>query len=149
MRDLYLHLKAAAGQRKVRRLFNPFLFFVLEIIFIGILAIRLFAFIPGYNTPLILIYGVHPDSLTSPFGSFMQTPFIQIHNGAEFLTLCYLVSLNLGLLGMWVSIMWMRRFFRLNRINIFWWIWPTACLSGHIVFLLLCYALGRSEFISN
>ena len=91
------------------------------------------------HNPLIVIRAVHSDRLTHPFGQTNEpVPLFKFYNQkAVAKSLCFLSSLMFAYAGIFISLLWIRRFFHRNKVNIRWWLWPTACFGAHLFLLLI------------
>jgi hypothetical protein len=97
--------------------------------------------------PLIVIKAVHSDRLTHPFGEEDSSMLVVHLYSPKYLVKasCFLASLLIAYIGIFVALLWMRRFFHYNTLNIIWWIWPIACLGAHAVLFMIT----NTSFIGN
>jgi hypothetical protein len=151
-------LKIIYTKKQHQRMLIPVIFFMLELIVALILNWQLFGEHYEFNdspglqqasihNPLIVIKAVHSDRLTHPYGTLSNDdPFVHFYSPKYMLkALCFMGSLMVAFIGILISMLWIKRFFRHNNLNINWWQWPIACLGAH-TFL---YLLANSNVISN
>jgi hypothetical protein len=151
-------IRIIASRKRYAKLLIPMIFCVAELLIAVILNWQLFgekfeftnvrgtAYHEVHN-PLIVIRAVHSDRLTHPYGAMKEdVPLFKFYNQKSIIkSLCFLTSLMIAYMGIFISLLWIRRFFHQNRRNIRWWLWPIACLGAH-VFLFLMANTGISAY---
>ena len=130
-------------KRKYKKLIIPFSFFILETSLIAMLSLNILGFnIFNFNQryasePMVLVRMIHPvELLEKQFKNSETIPFLALNkNTSPMQTFANITSISVALIGMFIALLWMNRFFKLNDINIEWWIWPTGCMASHLLFL--------------
>lgn len=134
---------------RFKKLTFPFLFLVLEITIALLLNWQLFgekfklergtSLKVEIHNPLIIIKVLHSDRLIRPYGPLSEMKEqVRFYNPkVSFKAICYLVSLLCAYIGIFIALLWIRRFYHRNSLNIIWWLWPMACIGGHIILYLL------------
>jgi hypothetical protein len=139
------------NQRASKKLIIPVLFFTVELVLIVMLNWQLFGerfdFNPSsdvesqitLHNPLIIVKYLHSDRLTQPFGPDSElSSFFTIPQYTSVVTaFCYLLSLLCACWGLFISTLWVNRFFHKNDLDIVWWIWPAGCFGCHFLLYLL------------
>ena len=103
------------------------------------------------HNPLIIIKYLHSARLTHPFGDFSDTPFIYLlHGNASLLkAICLIISLIFAFIGMFMAVVWIRKFMEGKKNDIIWWMWPTACLGAHMVIFFLTESSFSNVFLKQ
>jgi hypothetical protein len=140
------------NRRKSKKLIVPILFFSVELILIIMLNWQLFGErfqfdmaseqVEGHvalHNPLIIVKYLHSDRLTQPFGpdSELSSFFTIPHYTSVVTAFCYLLSLLCACWGLFISTLWVNRFFHKNKLEIVWWVWPAGCFGCHFLLYLL------------
>lgn len=90
------------------------------------------------HNPLIVIKPIHSDRVTNPFGIEEARGFISFHSPkAAIKAVVYILSLLCSFLGIFIAMLWIKRFYGQNSINIRWELWPAACTMAHVTFYLI------------
>lgn len=151
MKTLLRLLKLIQDKKHYKKLLVPGAFFIIELVLALILNWQLFGEhfefneTPGIqqasvHNPLIVIKAVHSDRLTLPYGESLSQdmPLIQFYSERYVVkALCFLASLMFAYLGIFIAVLWIKRFRKRNHLNVSWWQWPTACLGAHAVLYLI------------
>ena len=132
-------------QRKFKKLIFPFSFFILEfalitLISLNILGFNIFNMKDRFVTePMVFVRMIHPPELISSYSSNIEMiPFFSMNESiSPAITFLNFVSIIVALIGIVIAILWMNRFFKLNSLNIEWWIWPAGCISAHTQFFMI------------
>ena len=132
-------------KRKCKKLILPFSFFLLEfslitLITLNILGFNIFNMTERFTTePMVYVRMIHsPDMILSSGNNIEKMSFLSMnYNVAPVETFLNFVSIIVAFIGLIVAILWMNRFFKLNSLNIEWWIWPTGCVGAHTMFFLM------------
>ena len=51
--------------------------------------------------------------------------------------ICNVLSILCAFVGLLIAWLWIARFFKMNSLNINWWIWLAGCFGGHAMFYLI------------
>ena len=132
-------------KRKYKKLLLPFIFFLLEssliiLISLNILGLNIFdlggAFV---SEPMIYIKMIHPPEMVTLYhNDYNEIPLFSLnYNIPPLITFFNFLSVIIASIGIVIAILWMNRFFKLNSLNIEWWLWPTGCIGAHTMFLFL------------
>ena len=149
-------------KKRYMKLGVPLVFFFMEVLTALVLNWKLFgekyefhqksesSFISVHN-PLIVIKAVHSDRLTHPYGeSEDEVPLMQLYSPKYMVkALCFMASLLIAYMGIFISLLWVKRFFHHNSLNIKWWLWPTACLGAHVVLFLMANSSFGNIFLKQ
>lgn len=138
-------LYIAKRKRKFRKLLMPLTFFILEIsliimFFMNVLGINLIPFGEVVGTePIVFIRGFHSLEMIDPFEFYAENiPYLSLNESVSPVTIfLHGVSFIVAMIGLWISILWMNRFFNINQLNIEWWMWPTGCIGAHTMCFLV------------
>lgn len=129
-------------KRKCKKLIIPFSFFILEsslilLITLNILGFNIFNLQDRYSSePMLLVRLVHSQSYFEAHNT--ELSFFAINQSVSLVdTFANFMSIGVALIGLFISILWMNRFFKINSINIEWWVWPTGCVASHLFFLII------------
>jgi hypothetical protein len=149
-------------KRRHKKLVIPFSFLIIELAVAIVLNWQLFgekyefsdSLRPeqaSIHNPLIVIKAVHSDRLTHPYGSLVNDIPVFSFFSEKYMTkaLCFLASLFCAYMGIFISMLWINRFFRNNNLNIRWWLWPTACLGAHGVLYLIANSTISNIFLKQ
>ena len=103
------------------------------------------------HNPLIIIKYLHSARLTHPFGSFSDTPFVYLLHGQSSLikAICLAISLVFAYVGIFMSIVWIKKFIADKKNDIIWWMWPAACLGAHVVIFFLTESYFNNVFLKQ
>ena len=149
--------------RRYRDVSLPVLFFSMEIIVSLLILWSLFGESYSYqvlangltdvqmHNPLIIVKYLHSERLTHPFGSFSDTPFIYLlHGNASLLkVICLFVSLVFAGIGIFMSVVWIKKFMEGKKHDIIWWMWPAACFGAHVVIFFLIESSFTNVFLKQ
>ena len=135
-------LYLAKRKRKYGKLVIPFSFFILEFSLIALITLNIL----GFNIfnmenrfvsePMLLVKMIHSQEYFDLHNK--EFSIIAINESiSPLITFANFTSIFVALIGLIISILWMNRFFKINSINIEWWVWPTGCIASHILFLFI------------
>jgi hypothetical protein len=51
--------------------------------------------------------------------------------------ICNILGILCAFAGLLIAYLWIARFFKLNQLNINWWVWLAGCLAGHAMFYFI------------
>ena len=130
-------------KRHYKKLIFPFAFFSLEIMLIALVSLNIFGinifsfwFDAAIDEPLIFTNLLHSYDVFEQY-KIGYSLFILNQNVEPFLVLLNLISLVVAIVGLIISLLWMSRFFKLNNLNIEWWVWPAGCAFSHLLFFVV------------
>ena len=136
------------GRERWRKLVVPVLFLTLEILLLSLFIWNMIgdnrketaqspahvSVSRGYFTPQphILVKNIHHEAyFVQDERPAMIVRNKNVHTAHYFFQA---LSLFVALIGLTMALLWIYRFYRKNSLNIFWWLWPTACGAAHILF---------------
>jgi hypothetical protein len=149
-------IRIISARKRYAKLIIPVVFFAAELLVATTLNWQLFGekfeftnvrgeIRHNVHNPLIVISAIHSDRLIHPFGELNEpVPLLKFYDQKSVIkSLCFLTSLIFAYAGIFISLLWIRRFFHRNKLNIRWWLWPTACFGAHI----FLYLMANTNFI--
>jgi hypothetical protein len=88
------------------------------------------------HNPLIVIRFLHSNRIVAPLANFSNErstiSFFDKNKAVE--AIGSFLSLIAAYTGIFISLLWINRFFHENRLDIEWWYWPTGCMVSHLMF---------------
>ena len=135
--------------RRFKKLIIPVMFFFTELGMFVFLSIRLWGNVVriisdnlnqhSVSKSMLVVKFLSPDKFTSHFGAhnpidkLMSMGFVCVTPD----TVCNLLSILCTFAGLLTAYLWIARFFKLNTLNVNWWMWLAGCLSGHVMFYFI------------
>ena len=132
-------------KRKCKKLILPFSFFILEFSLIALIGLNILG-VNIFNTnerfvsePMVYVKMIHSPEMIDPMmGEWSEIPLFSVNdNISPIVTFINFVSIAVALIGIVIALLWMNRFFKLNSLNIEWWLWPTGCVGAHFMFFMM------------
>ena len=94
---------------------------------------------PAINKSLLVVkfltphkFGGYPD-MHNPIHKLMSMGFVCVTPDL----ICNLLSILCTFAGLLIAYLWVARFFKMNRLNVNWWMWLGGCLGGHTMFYFI------------
>jgi hypothetical protein len=150
MKTLLRLFNIIQAKKRFKILLIPAGFFVLELCVALVLSWQLFGEHYDFNdspgrqqasihNPLIVIQPIHSDRITHPYGTLSDdAPMVHFYSQKYMMkALCFMGSLVFAYMGMFIAVLWMKRYLQHNNLNINWWQWPIACMGAHAGLYLL------------
>lgn len=149
---LYLYYK----KRRFHVLIVPILFFTIEISVVLHQNWKLFGEKFAYNpstesyiihNPLLVVSFLHSQRIVSPLGNLTPNRnIISLFDSEKIIEVfSAILSLIAAYIGIFISLLWINRFFHENKLEVAWWYWPTSCITSH----LFLFILPQLDFMEN
>jgi hypothetical protein len=146
------------AKKQYKSIIIPVGFFIVELVVALVLNWQLFGEHYEFNdspslqqasvhNPLIVIKAVHSDRLTQPYGTLTDDQsFVHFYSPKYMVkALCFMASLVFAGMGLFIGVLWIRKYFSYSNLNVHWWQWPIACIGAHTVL----YVLANSNIVAN
>jgi hypothetical protein len=135
--------------RRFKKLIIPVIFFFTELGMFAFLSVRLWG-----NTAriisnklnehtagkfMLVVKFLSPYKFAGHLGSqdpvhnLMSKGFVCVNPDI----ICNVLSILCTFVGLLIAYLWIARFFKMNSLNVNWWIWLAGCLGGHVMFYFL------------
>jgi hypothetical protein len=135
--------------RRFKKLLIPIIFFFTEIGMFVFLSIRLWGNVlrivsdkldeNAMAGTMLVVKFLSPHKFTGDFGA--QDPVHKLLSiGYIFVTpdmICNVLSILCTFAGLLIAYLWISRFFKINNLNVNWWMWLAGCLGGHTMFYFI------------
>lgn len=87
--------------------------------------------------PMVYVRLIHSPDVFENVEYVSNNSFLEFNkNISPLIYFANFTSILVAVIGMFIALLWMNRFFKLNQINIEWWVWPTGCIASHFLFLM-------------
>ena len=135
--------------RRFKKLIIPVIFFFTELGMFVFLSIRLWGNVVRMvsdkfndhtiNKSMLVVKFLSPHKFAGHLGN--QDPINKLVSmGFVCVTpdlICNLLSILCTFIGLLIAYLWLARFFKMNTLNVNWWIWLAGCLGGHAMFYFI------------
>ncbi|HXA02257.1 MAG TPA: hypothetical protein VNW99_09735 [Cytophagaceae bacterium] len=135
--------------RRFKKLIIPVMFFFTELGMFVFLSIRLWGnmlriFSDKFNEntvnkSMLVVKFLSPHKFAGHIGT--QDPIHKLTStGFVFVSpdmICNLLSILCTFAGLLIAYLWIARFFKMNNLNVNWWVWLAGCLGGHAMFYFI------------
>jgi hypothetical protein len=135
--------------RRFKKLTVPVVFFFTELGIFVFLSVRLWAnvfhMLTGrfhehtFSKSILVVRFLSPHKFSGHLGGDDLAHNL-IRSGFIFVSpeiICNILSILCAFAGLLIAYLWIARFFKLNQLNINWWVWLAGCLAGHAMFYFI------------
>jgi hypothetical protein len=135
--------------RRFKKLIIPVTFFFTELGMFVFLSVRLwgnaFPMLAGrfhehtFSKSILVVRFLSPHNFSGHLGG--DNPVHNLINSGFLCVspdiICNTLSILCAFAGLLIAYLWIARFFKLNQLNINWWVWLAGCIAGHVMFYFI------------
>jgi hypothetical protein len=135
--------------RRFKKLMIPVIFFFTELGMFVFLSVRLWGNVlrmlagrvneHSFGKSILVIRFLSPHKSSAHIGDgntvqkLINSGFVCVSPDV----ICNILSILCAFAGLLIASLWISRFFKMNRLNINWWVWLAGCLAGHTMFYFI------------
>jgi hypothetical protein len=135
--------------RRLKKLIIPLVFFFTELGMFIFLSVRLWGNVlrmlaervneHSFSKSILVLRFLSPDKFPGHIGNgntvqkLTNSGFVCVSPDV----ICNILSILCAFAGLLMAYLWIARFFKMNKLNINWWVWFGACLAGHAMFYFI------------
>jgi hypothetical protein len=141
--------------RRFKKLIIPVMFFLTELGMFVFLSVRLWgnvimtmALSENFNEhtiskSMLVVKFLSPHKFAGHIGTqdpvqkLLSTGFVCVSPDM----ICNALSILCTFAGLLIAYLWIARFFKINSLNVNWWLWLAGCLGGHTAFYFISLIL--------